>query len=237
MSPRDLVAESFAGLFARPARVALTVLGTVIGVAALVATLGLSKTASNQIVGRFDELAATDIVVTPRAAPAARASTVLPWDAEARLQRLNGVVAAGTLSDVDVRGELVRSVPDQRPARGRRDPAPGQGRVARRCAAAVRARAGGGPASSTPATRGARDRVVVLGPNAARRSASTRVDQQPAIFIGDRLYLVIGILAGRRAPAVAARRGDHARGHGPARVRAARRRRSRRSRPASAPST
>ena len=40
-------------------------LGTVIGVAALVATLGLSKTAGNQIVGRFDAVAATDVVVTP----------------------------------------------------------------------------------------------------------------------------------------------------------------------------
>ena len=29
----------------------------------------------------------------------------------ARLRRLNGVAAAGTLSDVDVRGALVRSVP------------------------------------------------------------------------------------------------------------------------------
>ena len=54
MSPRDLLSEAFAGLLARPARVLLTVLGTVIGVGALVATLGLSKTASNQIVGHFD---------------------------------------------------------------------------------------------------------------------------------------------------------------------------------------
>jgi hypothetical protein len=39
------------------------------------------------------------------------------------------------------------------------------------------------------------DRVVVLGPNAARQLNITRVDQQPAVFLGDRLYLVIGILA------------------------------------------
>jgi hypothetical protein len=62
---RDLLREAGAGLMARPARVALTVLGTVIGVGALVATLGLSKTAGNQIVGRFSEVAATDVVVTP----------------------------------------------------------------------------------------------------------------------------------------------------------------------------
>ena len=65
MELRDLFAEAAAGLMARPARVGLTVLGTVIGVAALVATLGLSKTAGNQIVGRFDAIAATDVVITP----------------------------------------------------------------------------------------------------------------------------------------------------------------------------
>jgi hypothetical protein len=40
------------------------------------------------------------------------------------------------------------------------------------------------------------DRVVILGPNAARQLNLTQVDQQPAVFLGDRLYLVIGILAG-----------------------------------------
>ena len=110
---RDLLSECLASLLARPARAVLTVLGTVVGVAALVATLGLSKTAGNQIVGRFDELAATDIVVTPKAGTTGRAVKLdaLPWDAEARAKRLNGVVAAGTLSDVDLRGDLVKAVP------------------------------------------------------------------------------------------------------------------------------
>ena len=63
MSTRDLGNEAVAGLFARPARTVLTCLGTVVGLAALVATLGLSRTAGNQIVGRFDELAATEILV------------------------------------------------------------------------------------------------------------------------------------------------------------------------------
>ena len=114
MELRDLISEAAAGLMARPARVGLTVLGTVIGVAALVATLGLSKTAGNQIVGRFDQVAATDVVVTP--VPAAQraggaAVNVIPWDAEARMKRLNGVAQAGTLGEVNVRGQLVRSVP------------------------------------------------------------------------------------------------------------------------------
>ncbi|HMC09337.1 MAG TPA: ABC transporter permease, partial [Actinomycetota bacterium] len=38
--------------------------------------------------------------------------------------------------------------------------------------------------------------VAVLGPNAADLLHITRVDNQPAIYIGDHLYAVIGILAG-----------------------------------------
>jgi ABC-type antimicrobial peptide transport system permease subunit len=40
------------------------------------------------------------------------------------------------------------------------------------------------------------ERVAVLGPNAAERLGITRVDQLPAITIGDDVYLVIGILDG-----------------------------------------
>jgi len=189
---RDLLAEAGAGLLARPARVALTVLGTVVGVAALVATLGLSKTASNQIVGHFDEVASTDIVVSPARRGATTAASVLPFRAEDRLQRLNGVVAAGTLSDVDVGGQLASSVPVNDPLGQTRfqlpvkAASPGLWR-------AVRAQLQTGRVPDAGHSARA-DRVVVLGPNAARRLNITRVDQQPAVFLDDRLYVVIGIL-------------------------------------------
>jgi len=47
LSWRDLVSEAVIALTARPARTILTALGTVLGVAALVATLGLAKTAGS----------------------------------------------------------------------------------------------------------------------------------------------------------------------------------------------
>jgi hypothetical protein len=179
---------------ARPARVALTVLGTVIGVGALVATLGLSKTAGNQIVGRFSEVAATDVVVTP--VPGAlggnAARTAIPWDGEARLLRLNGVAHAGTLSDVPVRGALARSVPITDPL-GRTEvqlpvkaASPGLWPAVRAVLAAGRFPDAGHSA------RG--DRTAVLGVNAARRLGISSLDQQPAIFIGERLYQVSGLV-------------------------------------------
>jgi macrolide transport system ATP-binding/permease protein len=199
MSARDLLGESFAGLLARPARVALTVLGTVIGVGALVATLGLSKTASNQIVGHFDALEATDIVVSPSVAGGGARGNVLPWDSEERLRRLNGVVAAGTIADVDVRGALVRSVPINDPLAAGATQLPMKA-VSPGVFAAVHAQlAAGRFFDAGHSHRG--DRVVVLGVNAAKRVGISRVDDQPAIFIGDRLYVVVGILSAvRRQP-------------------------------------
>src|SRR4051812_46751453 len=163
----DLAAEAIAGLFARPARVVLTVLGTVIGVGALVATLGLSKTASNQIVGHFDALSATDVVISPSLRAGGSGAVVLPWDAQSRLARLNGVAAAGTLADVDVRGQLVRSVPINDPQ------AAGAIQLPMKAASpglfrAIHAQVSQGRLFDAGHSARA-DRVLVLGPNAAQR--------------------------------------------------------------------
>ena len=194
MAPRDLVNEAIAGLFARPGRMALTVLGTVIGLAALVATQGLSRTAGNRIVGRFDELAATEIVVTPRPSAAGAGVQALPWDAPDRATRLNGVAAAGTLSTVDAGARLVGSSPvddPQHPTSFKLTVAAASPGLFAAVRADLRTGATFDRGHSTRA-----DRVAVLGPNAASRLGISRVDQMPAVRIGDDVYLVIGILDG-----------------------------------------
>ena len=194
MTMRDLVNEAVGGLFARPGRTVLTVIGTVVGLAALVATLGLSRTAGNRIVGRFDELAATEIVVTPK--PSALSATVdaLPWDAPERVSRLNGVAAVGNLSTLNVGSRLVA-------ASALSDPqSPTAFKLTISAASpglfgAVRADLRTGTLINDSHSARA-DRVAVLGPNAASRLGITRVDHLPAISIGDDIFLVIGILDG-----------------------------------------
>ncbi len=115
ITTRDLFDEAIAGMFARPGRMMLTVLGIVVGITALVATLGLTRTANNRIISQFDRLAATEIVVTPRPGPTGVDRQVIPWDAPMRLRRLNGVVSAGTLSDINIGDALVSSSPVQDP--------------------------------------------------------------------------------------------------------------------------
>jgi ABC-type antimicrobial peptide transport system permease subunit len=194
---RDLVAEATSGMLARPGRTVLTVLGTVLGVAALVATLGLAKTAGNQIVTRFDALAATSVSVGNRSegfffGPSSRDTSVIPWDAEDRMMRLNGVVSAGTLTRVDTEGQLISSVPINDPM--------GQSEFAMEVLATssglfdavVGQLSTGRYFDAGHSERG--DPVAVLGPGAAARLNITRVDQQPAIFVGDTILVVIGIV-------------------------------------------
>lgn len=193
ISPRDLISEAVAGVFARPGRTALTVLGTVLGIGALVATLGLARTAGNQIVGRFDELAATSVVVTNESGFfGGNTRVAIPTDAEGRLLRLNGVNAAGTLGTVDVAGALVRSVPIPDPLAQTEfqlsiySASPGL------LEAVLGELATGRFFDAGHSQRG--DQVVVLGPGAADRLNITRVDQQPVIFVGEEPFVVIGIL-------------------------------------------
>jgi macrolide transport system ATP-binding/permease protein len=192
---RDLFNEALAGIFARPGRMVLTVLGVVIGMSALVATVGLTRTAGNRIISQFDQLAATELFVTAR--PGATTGIVdaraLPWDAPTRLRRLNGVVAAGTVSDVDVGNALVSSSPVKDPLNQSafrlavRAGSPDMFRAARSVLETGRLPDAGHSDRA--------DRVAVLGPDAAQRLGIHGVERLPAISIGDQIYLVIGILS------------------------------------------
>ncbi len=189
----DLFEEMIGGLLGRPGRLVLTALGTVLGITALVSTLGLAKTAGNQIVSRFDELTETRIVVSPADTGFGgnEGTSSIPWNAELRLTRLNGVAAAGTKSDVDISGALSRSVPVVDPL------------GINEHQISVVASSGGLLDAVRGTIRSGRyfderhnergDPVVVLGPAAAQRLNIYRLDTQPAIFVGEQSFTVLGI--------------------------------------------
>jgi putative ABC transport system permease protein len=198
LSPRDLLDEVLAGVTARPARLVLTALGTVLGIAALVATLGLAQTASGQIAGRFDAVSATQVVVRTSEDDSSfelseETAVPLPWDAEERVARLNGVVAAGTFTRVNTQ-DRVRTVPVVDPSGGSEvalpvvAASPGLVDALRGTIVIERLFDIGHNA------RG--DHVALLGANAAARLAINRVTSQPTVFIGDLAFTVIGIVDG-----------------------------------------
>ena len=194
---RDVLDEALAGVTARPARLVLTTLGTVLGIAALVGTVGLGQTAAGQITERFDLVSATRGAVQSGERDdggETTAVTELPWDAPARVERLNGVEAAGTYSRLDVGDDLARSV-----AVATANGADGYDlpvvAVSPGLFEAVHARLRTGRFFDDGHDR-RRDPVVVLGKHAAERLGVNRVDSQPVVFLGDHAYTVVGILDG-----------------------------------------
>jgi putative ABC transport system permease protein len=101
LTARDATAEAVAGIVQRPGRAVLTMLGTVLGVGAFVAVLGLTATGAGQISHQFTVLEDTTVTVEDNgpannvAPPDAHPAIGFPADADAVADHINGVTAAG----------------------------------------------------------------------------------------------------------------------------------------------
>ncbi len=193
----DLLGEATADIGSRPGRLVMTLIGTVLGITALIATIGLAQTAAAQIARQFDANAVTQLVVTPRTASTGGGTTVaataLPWDAVPRLERLAGIESAALLAEVPLPDAVVTAVPVNDPSQPPSAPPPvyaasdelldtlgGQLSTGRFFDAGHDLRA---------------DRVAVLGARAAERLGVLRVDTQPSVFVDGIAYAVVGVVA------------------------------------------
>jgi MacB-like periplasmic core domain/FtsX-like permease family len=205
---RDVVNEAIAGLVERPGRTVLTVLGSALGITALIASLGLSRTAGSQILVRLDKLQATAIDVRLRTGSAFAGDQVapssgiaeqpgivegvLPADSLQRVDRLNGVQSSAVLTRLEgrrprVRASYVRDF-EQQPSFDRDiivasptllGPIGGKMKVGRMFDVGNSARA---------------DRVCVLGARTATALGISGLDGSPAVFLGEAGFSVVGIL-------------------------------------------
>lgn len=187
----DAIDELLAGIFARPTRSMLTTLGTVLGLASLIVTLGLSRTAGSQIIDQFDELRASQVMVTPRSSGRDGAVAYIPWNVESRLDRLNGVVASGATADVPNVGQ-VRTVEFVDPSGDHLHTVPIVA-ASSGVLEAVRGHMAAGRWFDQGHVDRA-DRVAVIGVNLAQELGIRRLDVQPGIYIGDEFFAVIGIV-------------------------------------------
>jgi len=193
LRPRDLVSEAMAGMLQRPGRSVLTMLGTILGVGAFVAVLGLTATASGQIDRRFTVLSATEVTVQDVGSGNPDDNAVsFPADAAQRVGRLNGVVHSGVWWPAPLRGPRISAAPDL--AVGD-DADSGLSVVAAEpgaLTAALPTLAAGRLYDAFHQSRA--ERVAVLGAAAARRLGVTRLDAAPAVFVDGRPYTVIGVI-------------------------------------------
>ena len=185
----DTIGEAAAAVAQRPIRTLLTALGTILGVGAFVTTTGLAETARAQVSSRFDALKATEVHIQDAAPDGTNA---FPVDVDARLEVLSGVNHAG----------LYFTIPDNGNIQPRNNATRLTGVTSQQIP--VIAATPGAVEASLPELSTGRiydqfhemrgEHVALVGRAAANQLGIARVDNQPALFLGDTAYSVIGII-------------------------------------------
>lgn len=190
----DILKEMSKSVSARPVKSLLTLLGAALGVAAFALVTGLASTTRAQVNGRFNSLAATEVVVSDTESDPT--SFAFPSDTETLVDRLPGVTSSGTLFTVDI-----TSTPEIT-----RLPA---GAVTERANSVQVAGASPGLFASVISTTAAghvftmvadrhEQNVVVLGETAASELGIRDISAQPAVYIDGVPFTVIGIIGAVR---------------------------------------
>ncbi len=180
----DLLRTSAVGLHTRRLRTTLTALGIAIGIAAMVAVVGISASSRANLLAELDELG-TDLLRVAPGQTAFGESVTLPESARATAERIGPVTEAAGMTGVSTtvrRTDLV----DEDVTGGIRVVAADQ-----EVLAAVSAQLADGrfldDASETLPT-------VVLGADAARRLGVSDADAGIRVWLGGEWFAVIGLL-------------------------------------------
>jgi putative ABC transport system permease protein len=185
MGPRDVVRVGAAGLRTRPTRALLSALGIAIGIAAMVAVVGISSSSREQLDRQLAALGTNLLTVSPgHNIEGGRAK--LPAEAEAMIARIGPVTAVSATG----------AIPEAKAYRSDRIPKPQTNSLS-----VLTARL------SLPQTVGATLRdgtwlngvtvrypAAVLGSGAAARLGIGRPSPQTEILVGARRFTVLGVL-------------------------------------------
>ncbi len=183
--PRDVLAVGSIGLRTRRLRAALSAVGVAIGIASMVAVLGISASSQAELLATIDRLG-TNLLTLQAGESFFGDESKLPQTARGRIARLDGVQQAASVYAVD--GATVRrnSLVDPGDTSGISVQA-----ADRDLPQALSAKLASGR-FLTAATE--RFPTVVLGAVAAQRLGLSTVDAQPQVWIADRYWTVVGIL-------------------------------------------
>ncbi|MEU6920432.1 MULTISPECIES: ABC transporter permease [unclassified Streptomyces] len=182
LSPRDILRVGAVGLRARRARVVLSALGIAIGIATMVAVVGLSESSRADLMTRLDRLG-TNLLTAEAGKDPLGQEIKLPRNAVAMVERIGPVRHATATADVDARIRRSDVVPEERTA----------GVTAQAVRTDLLAALGGEVDKGvwlTPA--GERLPTAVLGAVAAERLGITRTGE--TIMMNDTRVVVVGIL-------------------------------------------
>ncbi|HEU4396342.1 MAG TPA: ABC transporter permease [Actinomycetota bacterium] len=182
LHPRDLVGVAGTGLRTRRLRAALSALGIAIGIAAMVAVLGISESSRADLLAQLDSLGTNLLMITP-------GETFLGEDAKLPKESLGMLRRVGPVEQVAATGNIDATV-------RRSDKIPEAETSGISVLAAdpgLLDTLGGQVASGRFLNRAtARYPAVVLGAKAAERLGIDRAGRQ--VWLGNRWFTVVGIL-------------------------------------------
>ncbi|MFI5938821.1 ABC transporter permease [Streptomyces uncialis] len=182
LSARDVLRVGAVGLRARRARVVLSALGIAIGIATMVAVVGLSESSRADLMARLDRLG-TNLLTAEAAEDPSGTRVKLAKSAVAMVERVGPVQHATATADVDARIRRSDVVPEERTA----------GVIAQAARTDLLSTLGG-EVDRGVWLDGAGERlpVTVLGARAANRLGVTRPGE--TIMMDDIRVVVVGIL-------------------------------------------
>ncbi|WP_306291617.1 ABC transporter permease [Microbispora sp. GKU 823] len=182
LGPSDVLRTGAAGLRTRPARVVLSALGIAIGIATMIAVLGISSSSREQLLRQLDRLGTNLLTVAPGQTMFGEEAK-LPVEALGMVRRIGPVRTASATGTVDT---TIR--------RTDRIPKAVTGGIAVQAATADllttlegRVVKGAWLNAATEARP-----AVVLGAKAAQRLGITRIGVQ--VWMGERWFTVVGVL-------------------------------------------
>lgn len=180
----DIGRTSVVGLRTRKLRAALSALGIMIGIASMVAVLGLSESSRSDLLAQLDRLG-TNLLRVQAGSGIGRGSGALPEEASGMVGRIGPVQMSATVATADA--NVYRSD---------RIPAGESGGIAVQAVTPnLLDTLQGTVASGVFLDDGASDYpVVVLGSVAAARLGISDASSAPLVWLGDQWFTVIGVL-------------------------------------------
>ncbi|MFE9403496.1 ABC transporter permease [Streptomyces sp. NPDC006530] len=112
LGPRDILYTGAAGMLSRPLRVVLSALGIAIGIATMIAVVGISASSKEQLLRELDRLGTDMLVVTPGTDLLTGKPVPLAKDAAGRVARIVGVEHVGATGAVPQTIRRSEKIPD-----------------------------------------------------------------------------------------------------------------------------
>ncbi|MEV1012959.1 ABC transporter permease [Micromonospora sp. NPDC049801] len=186
MGPGDVLRVGGVGLRTRPLRAFLSALGIAIGIAAMIAVVGISSSSRAELDRALDALGTNLLTVES-------GNTLFGADAQLPEESVSMIGRIGPVTEVSATGQ----VSDAKVYRSDRIPAAETGGIATRAARLDLLGTVGAEVTSgtwlNEAT--ARYPAVVLGATAADRLGVGEADPQVQVWLGGRWFTVVGVLA------------------------------------------